>query len=67
MCCNNRESMFIWLAILAGFLGLTYFDNIFSGLIQNLFDPATWFIVAVVIAGSLVYKMSTRRSESHQH
>lgn len=67
MCCNNRDGMFIWLALLAGFIGLSYFGNFFSSLRQTLSDPSTWFIVILVIIGSLMYKWSSRRSESPQH
>lgn len=66
MCCN-RDSMFIWLALIAGYIGLSYFGNFFSSLRQTLSDPATWFIVVIVIAGSLIYKWSNSRRESHQH
>ena len=66
MCCN-RDSTFIWLTLLAGFIGLSYFGNFFSSLRQTLSDPGTWFIVVLVITGSLIYKWSSRRRESHQH
>lgn len=67
MCCDNYNRMFIWLVVFAALIGLNFFDNFYNGFVQTLTDPFTWFIVAVVIIGSVIYKLSSRRRESHQH
>lgn len=67
MCCNHKQGLWVFLSIAAIFIGLSNFDFFISSFMQTLFDPNTWVLVAVVIAGSLIYRWSSREEKNHQY
>lgn len=67
MCCNRKQGLWFFLTFAAIFIVMSYFNYFFNSFMQTLFDPNTWILVAVVIAGSLIYRWSSREEKNHQY
>ncbi len=66
MCCNHKNGMWFFLTFAAVFLGVTYFNYFIDSFVHTLTNPNTWLLVALVIAGSLIYRWSSRDEKTRQ-